>query len=1081
MNMTQKHAAVMMNGTGVPARDGQDITQNLGQNLAQETIQDTVQDIAVVGLSLRLPGSRTPEEFWDHLARGRSLISGAPERRWRSEDHPGHPRREFDRAGSVWGGFVDDADCFDADFFRISPDEARTMDPQQRLALELSWHALEDAGYRADRMTGSRTGVFMGVCHWDYAELVECEAEQIGARYPTGTTCSLVADRVSRHFGFRGPSVVDDTECTSSLVAVEQAVRALRRGDCDHALAGGINLTWSPRHLIAFAKAGMVSPGGRYKAFDANTNGYVRGEGGGALLLKRAADARRDGDAVHALIKGIGSRDGSRTSSLTITGPAAQAELIAWVHRRAGIAPETVTYVETHGPGTPVGDPIEIRGLQQAFADLHENRPEAGAAAGPRTGADRPGSRIGSGRPGNGMGRAETGRSSAETGRGRGGTGKGRAETSRGLPEAVRAHRCGVGSVKTGIGHLEGAAGIAGMLKVILAMRHRKLPATVGFEKLNPLIKLDGSPLYIVDRLTDWTPGRPGAAADASAPLRAGVSSFGFGGTDAHVLLESPGPAYVPVPAHAPAAAGGEQWLPVSAKDEDRLREMCAGLARWARTRIERNDAPALADVARTLREGRVPMPERVVFRASGLAEWAAQLEAVAAGEEPPAGCPYGRAATDTPDGLDVDDPDEAAAFAAHLLEQGRIDEFAVAWARGLPVDWAQWPEPEHGRRIHLPGYVFARTPHWFTPTAGPERAGRRDGDGDGIGIGIGVGIGVGGDENGLRRPPSHVVPSVPDAPEAHATTSAMWAWLRSADRAGDEGTAAAPGAPDSPAHAPLAALLNTAHEEDPSFTGKLVLLDDYAPRDRTKEGNGEVGNEAEGDRAEGDGEESDVQDGAVEEAIHDCNGRKLRRTTVELPPEATEESLLRDGGIYWITGGADGLALLLAERLCERHRATVVVGGRSEHSPEVDALQVRLPHGEVTYRCTDVTDEDAVRAAVSDIRMQYGRLDGVFHAAGVLDDCSLADKPLAGAAAVLAPTVDGAAHVDAATRGLGLDFLLLFGSVADAPGNDNPGNDNPGNDHLGDAAGTDRATGHATINAFPDAYAARRRRASAA
>ncbi|MET9414295.1 SDR family NAD(P)-dependent oxidoreductase [Streptomyces klenkii] len=1056
MNMTQKHAAVMMNGTGVPARDGQDIAQHIGQNLAQDTVQDTLQDIAVVGLSLRLPGSRTPEEFWDHLSRGRSLISGAPERRWRDEDHPGHPRHEFDRAGSVWGGFVDDADCFDADFFRISPHEARSMDPQQRMALELSWHALEDAGYRADRMAGSRTGVFMGVCHWDYAELIECEAEPIGARYPAGTARSLVADRVSRHFGFRGPSVVDDTACTSSLVAVEQAVRALRRGDCDHALAGGINLAWSPRHLIAFAKAGMVSPGGRYKAFDANANGYVRGEGGGVLLLKRAADARRDGDAVHALIKGIGSSDGSRAGSVTVTGPAAQAELIAWVHRRAGIAPETVTYVETHGPGTPVGDPIEIRGLQQAFADLYENRPEAGAAEGPRTGADRPGSRGGNGRPGNGKGLAETGRSPAGTGKARGGTGKGRAETSKVLPEAVRAHRCGVGSVKTGIGHLEGAAGIAGMLKVILAMRHRKLPATVGFEKLNPLIKLDGSPLYIVDRLTDWTPGRPGAAADAPAPLRAGVSSFGFGGTDAHVLLESPAPA----PAPASAATGGEQWLPVSAKDEDRLRETCAGLARWARTRIERDDAPALADVARTLRDGRVPMTERVVFRASGLAEWAAQLEAVAAGEEPPAGCPHGRAATDTPDGLDADDPDEAAAFAAHVLEQGRLeqgrsDEFAAAWAQGLPVDWAQWPEPEHGRRVHLPGYAFARTPHRFTPTAGPERTGCRDGDGD-----------DGGHESGPRRPPSHVAPSVLNAPEAHATTSAMWAWLRSADRAGGEGTVAAPGAPDSPAHAPLAALLNTAHEEDPSFTGKLVLLDDYTPRNRTEESNGEESN-----GEEGDGDKGDVRGGAVEGSAHDRGGCRLRRTTVELPPEATGESLLRDGGIYWITGGADGLALLLAERLCERHRATVVVGGRSAHSPEVDALQVRLPHGEVTYRCTDVTDEDAVRAAVSDIRMQYGRLDGVFHAAGVLDDCSLADKPLAGAAAVLAPTVDGAAHVDAATRGLGLDFLLLFGSVADAPGNDAPG----------DAARTDRATGHATVNAFPDAYAARRRRASAA
>ncbi|MGW1373516.1 SDR family NAD(P)-dependent oxidoreductase [Streptomyces sp. NPDC002446] len=1267
-------------------------------------------DIAVIGLSLRLPGARTPEEFWSHLAEGRSLISEVPERRWRKEDHLGHPRREFNKTNSVWGGFVDDADCFDADFFQISPREAQSMDPQQRMALELSWHALEDAGYRADRVAGSDTGVFMGVCHWDYAELIEQQVEEIDAYYPTGAAYSIIANRVSHHFDFRGPSVVNDTACAASLVAVQQAVQALQAGDCDLALAGGVNLTWSPRHFIAFAKAGMLSPDGLCRAFDADANGYVRGEGGGVVLLKRAADARRDGDAVHAVIKGIGSNHGGRTSSLTVTNPAAQAELIAGVYRKAGIAPETVSYVETHGPGTPVGDPIEIRGLKQAFADL---------------GADRPGE--------------------------------------------APPHRCGIGSVKTNIGHLEGAAGIAGMLKVILAMRHRKLPATVNFRKLNPLIKLDGSPLYVVDGLTDWH-------AEGPAPLRAGVSSFGFGGTNAHVLLEAADPV-------AATEDAGEHWLPVSAKDEDRLRETCARLARWVRTRIEGNDPPSLTDVARTLREGRVPLRERVVFRASGADEWAAQLESVAAGDQPPADCPRGRAGADAPDGLDADD---LTALAERWLEQGRRDKFAAAWARGLPVDWARWPE--HGRRVHVPGYAFARTPHWFRTSGGgasgnntsgnntagnktsgnksagmPERGatdtasapdtapaplgdGRPEGRGwtfplrfdaaqvfvrdhlvngarivpgvvalelvtaaagraavagpragltprlrnvvwirpllvgdtgltpqlrltpaadgydyaitdehgteytsgrveygeaaaagetdlgalrerfpqhldvaegyaalrssgikhgpalrglhalrrgpdgvlaelrlpadapDGMALQPAIldsallaALALGTADGGWRRPAAPAVPFALDRLTVRAaTTATMWAWLRPAGRgttgadidlfddngrlcvrftgytsrevptappaappapegellevtgvweeapapapadgqtapAGpvtvlnavlDEDLAAAsaarlgmdvrqlavaaegadatdaaamkaafdscypqirqligqgrqvlvvaPGAPDSPVYAPLAALLKTAQQENPSFRGRLVLLDAGDPRD-TDRFERVVRAEA------GAGDDTEV--------AYDAQDRRVRHGFVELPRGEAGESLLHDGGVYWITGGAGGLGMLLAERLCRRHRATVVVSGRSPDSPAVEALRARLPHGEAAYRRTDVTDADAVRDAVADIRARYGRLDGVFHAAGVLDDGYLANKPLEGTAAVLAPKVDGATRIDEATRDHGLDFLLLFGSVAGA---------------FGNAA----QAGYAAANAFLDAFAARRQAA---
>ncbi|GAA3360093.1 SDR family NAD(P)-dependent oxidoreductase [Saccharopolyspora gregorii] len=1238
-------------------------------------------DIAIIGTSLRLPGSRTMDEFWEHLAAGRSLISEVPERRWRKEDHLGDPRREFNKTSSAWGGFVDDVDCFDAEFFQISPREAQSMDPQQRMALELSWHAVEDAGYRADRLAGSATGVFLGVCHWDYAELVEQEVAEVDAYYPTGAAYAIIANRVSHHFDFRGPSVVNDTACASSLVAVQQGVQALLTGDCEYALAGGVNLTWSARHFIAFAKAGMLSPDGKCRAFDAGANGYVRGEGGGVVLLKRAADARRDGDPVHAVIKGIGSNHGGRTSSLTVTNPDAQAELISGIYRRAGVAPETVSYVETHGPGTPVGDPIEIRGLKKAFADL------------------------------------------------------------RGGAEVPAEHRCGVGSVKTNIGHLEGAAGVAGMLKVILAMRHRQLPGTVHFRKLNPLIKLAGSPLHVVAELTDW---------DVPGPLRAGVSSFGFGGTNAHVLLESG--ADVPADEEAP----GEWWLPVSARDEQRLRASCAVLADWVRRRVERGERPALADIARTLRDGRVPMAERAAFRAADLETWADQLESLAAGERP-AGCERGRAGEDVPAGLDAEDLGE---LGARWLEQGRYDKFAAAWATGLPVDWSQWPA--QGRRLHLPGYAFARTPHWFTPTApsnlsprpveapapavsespapetaasetaasetavpepaAPETAalgaGERSGDdwtfpvrfddtqgyvrdhvvggtrivpgvavldlalaaaraaghrtprvrnavwirplavgpdgldarlrltpgGDGhdyaladaagepyasgrvepgadaaesvdlaelrarhprelaadagyaalraSGIEHGpalraltsvrtgpdgvlaelrlpaaaapgprlhpaildsallAALAVGGPDGGWREPSAPAVPFALDELTAPAATgSTAHAWLRPAagarrrgkvdvdlfDESGrlcarftgytarplggapaaeprhdllevtgawiDEPAAAegpvgpvvvlnaaldedlvaasaarlgadvlplpvpagaadaaamraafescyghlqrlggkgrvlvvAPGEPDSPVFGPLAALLKTARLEDPAFRGTLVLLDGFDPRDAARF------------------ERVVHTEAATEDAevAHTRDGRRLRHGTTEIPAGAAGESLLRTGGVYWITGGAGGIGRLLAEHLCLRHGATVVVSGRSEQAPTP-------PHERVHYVRADVTDAASVRDAVRTIRAEHGRLDGVFHAAGVLDDGYLATTPLASTAAVLAPKVDGTAHLAAAIDDLDLDFLLLFGSVAGA---------------FGGAA----QAGYAAANAHLDALALRR------
>lgn len=503
------------------------------------------------------------------------------------------------------------------------------MDPQQRFALEMAWHAIEDGGYRASDLAGSRTGVFMGVCHWDYAELLEKHLATVDAYTPTGIAFSIIANRVSHFFDFQGPSITNDTACAASMTSVYEAVRSLQDGTCDLALAGGVNLIWSPNHFVAFSKAGMLSRDGRSKAFDDAADGYVRGEGGAVLLLKPLSKALEDDDPIHAVIRGIGINHGGRTNSLTVTNPAAQADLIRQVHREAEVSPDTVSYIEAHGPGTPLGDPIEISGLKQAFSAL----------------ADETGVSL--------------------------------------TPES-----CGIGSVKTNIGHLEGAAGVAGIVKVLAALEHERLPANVGFNAPNRLIDLSGSPFRIQGEATDWP-------RQVEAPRRAGVSSFGFGGSNAHVLLEE-----APFRASAAAGTGNELLVfPLSAASDERLKHYAGDLLRFIEN-ADRGRVPP-ADIARTLQVARTPMEVRRVFLADDL-EGLADILRMFLIED---------ASTDGVLSRDVsgDRPPEIAT----------ITDMARSWAAGEDVDWSKSVELDTGRRIHLPLYPFERQRHWMDLSLG--------------------------------------------------------------------------------------------------------------------------------------------------------------------------------------------------------------------------------------------------------------------------------------------------------------------------------------------------------------------------
>ncbi|GLW18808.1 hypothetical protein Stsp01_55510 [Streptomyces sp. NBRC 13847] len=417
--------------------------------------------IAVIGLSCRLPGAADPDALWQLLRDGRSALTEAPADRWTTE-----LLAESGLSEPPQGGFLDDVAGFDAAFFGVSPREAQSMAPQQRLALELGWEALESARIRPERLHGHRTGVYIGATVEDYAVLVHQQGpEALDHHTPTGLNRGLIANRLSYHLGLRGPSMTLDTAQSSSLVAVQTACDSLRRGDCDTALAGGVHLNLAPESTLAMARFGALSPSGRCHTFDARADGFVRGEGGGLVVLKPLSKALADGDHVHCVIRGGAVNNDGGGPGLTTPDAAAQEEVLRLACARAGVRPGDLGYVELHGTGTKVGDPIEAASLGAAFGtDPRRSTP---------------------------------------------------------LP---------VGSVKTNIGHLEGAAGIAGLLKVVLCVAHGHLVPSLNFATPHPDIPLDALNLRVQTETGAWT-------AEEGRQLIAGVSSFGMGGTNAHLIV----------------------------------------------------------------------------------------------------------------------------------------------------------------------------------------------------------------------------------------------------------------------------------------------------------------------------------------------------------------------------------------------------------------------------------------------------------------------------------------------------------------------------------------------------------------
>ncbi|MFC9550742.1 polyketide synthase Pks13 [Rhodococcus sp. NPDC056960] len=527
-------------------------------------------DIAIVGLAARFPGAgTTPAEMWRMLAEGRDGISDLPEGRWEEFTSDPQIKAAVEKANTQ-GGYLDDVKTFDAEFFAMSPLEVANVDPQQRLAMELTWEALEHARIPASDLKGEQVGVFIGSSANDYQLLAVSDPVHAHPYALTGTSTSIVANRVSYFYDFRGPSIALDTACSSSLVAVHQAVRSLRSGESDLALAGGVNMLVAPPATLGFDQLGVMAPNGRIKAFSSDADGMIRAEGGGLVVLKRLEDAERDGDEILAVIAGSAVNQDGRSNGLAAPNPDAQADVLRHAYRDAGINPAGVDYIEAHGTGTILGDPIEADALGRVV-------------------------------------------------------GRGRADDKPAL----------LGSAKTNFGHLEAAAGAAGLIKVVLSMQEDTLPPTLNFAGPNPYIAFDKAHLQVIPEGAAW-PRYTGSAV-------AGVSGFGFGGTNAHVVVReytgrtvdeaaepaAPAPA-VPTETSVSEAVEPTVVLAVSGALPSRRRRAAADLADWLET--EEGSTTALTDVARALarrNHGR----SRAAVLAKTRAEAITGLRAVAAGK----------------------------------------------------------------------------------------------------------------------------------------------------------------------------------------------------------------------------------------------------------------------------------------------------------------------------------------------------------------------------------------------------------------------------------------------------------------
>ncbi|MEC0127339.1 SDR family NAD(P)-dependent oxidoreductase, partial [Paenibacillus pabuli] len=620
------------------------------------------EDIAIIGVAGRYPMARNVDEFAANLLSGKDCITGFPIERWEQGRFSYTPDSYYQ-----FGGFIDKIDEFDPLFFNLSPRQAEMMDPQARLFLETAWEACEDAGFRVERSqhqdasTGTRSvGVFAGV-FWNHYELFASELTDRGVPTSLGVSAASIANMVSYCMNFHGPSLAVDTMCSSALTAIHLACESIRNEECEYALAGGVNVITHPHRYMFLKEAQLLSSDGRCRSFGEGGDGYVPGEGAGTVLLTSLRHAEEEGYSIYGVIKGSAINHGGKTSGPTVPDSTAQSEVIKAAFKRSGVDPRTVSYFETHGTGTSLGDPIEVQGLNKALAD--------GA-----------------------------------------------------LPE----QSCAIGSLKSNIGHLEAAAGVAALTKVLLQMKYNRIFPSLHAEHLNPYIPFQHTPFYVEREGRDWRTVKADRNTPETGPLRAGISSFGANGSNAHMIIEQ----YISTAVNSSSDLESElpAIVPFSAKNQTSLFEHVRNMMNYLSTGEGHPNSTAtpgikLSNLAYTLQVGREHMRYRVAFVVSSLEELkrkcAEYVQSKDQGLEK--GSLNSRVGYEgevrlQEDGItELFQSDEDIRTAIEIwMNKRKLASIAEVWAKGITIDWnSMYQKDSKPTRISLPTYSFQRERYW--------------------------------------------------------------------------------------------------------------------------------------------------------------------------------------------------------------------------------------------------------------------------------------------------------------------------------------------------------------------------------
>ncbi len=596
--------------------------------------------IAIVGLSGRYPGSTDITDYWNNLRDGKDCITEVPTSRWDWKEYFNNTAVAGGEHTSKWGGFINGVEEFDPKFFNISPREAEHIDPQERLFLQHTWLAVEDAGYtRASLQVGSgqylagQVGVYVGVMYGEYNI--------------SGSLASI-ANRVSYFLNIHGPSMTVDTMCSSSLTAIHLACQDLILKRTDLGIAGGVNVSAHPNKYSMLSAGQFISSDGHCQSFGEGGDGYIPGEGVGAVVLKRLVEAKHDGNVIYGIIRGSALNHGGKTNGYTVPNPQAQADVISRALHDSGVNPRQVSYLEAHGTGTKLGDPIEIAALGKAFNKYTTDK-----------------------------------------------------------------QFCLLGSAKSNIGHCESAAGIAGLTKILLQMKHRKVVPSLHSARLNPHIDFENSPFVVNQSLTEWN----GAVIDgAISPLIAGLSSFGAGGANAHIILEE---YHDDAGSAATLTPASHLIVPLSAKAPEQLRQKFIDLLAFVKSNLHRKNEPHfLMSLAFTLQVGREAMDERLGFIVSSLEELADKLQTYADGGVDTADIYFGQVKNNKETLSILTGDDDFAETVDKWISNGKTSKLLDLWVKGFDLDWRKLYGNSTPRFISLPGYPFAKEKYWIDPVA---------------------------------------------------------------------------------------------------------------------------------------------------------------------------------------------------------------------------------------------------------------------------------------------------------------------------------------------------------------------------